>query len=96
MAFNHGINTYKSEANFSSVKVAACGIPFFIGAYPCHTAKGFTGKPALANNFAEAQEIGGYSDEWRYENGAPKWNLCQAMYSHFKLRNNKEIITTKS
>ncbi len=85
MSLNHGINTYKSDTAFGTVKKASVSIPFFIGAWPCHTAEGFTGKPQLANNFPEAKTIGGYSDEWRYENGNPKWNLCQAMYSHFKL-----------
>ncbi len=44
MAFQHGINTYKSETSFAAVKAAAVGIPFFIGAYPCHAAKGYTGQ----------------------------------------------------
>lgn len=85
MSLNHGINTYKSETDFAAVKEAAVGIPFFIGAWPCHTAKGYTGKPQLANSFTEAKELGGYSADWRDTDGAPKWNLCQAMYSHFRL-----------
>ncbi|MCH5207540.1 MAG: phage tail protein [Oscillospiraceae bacterium] len=82
---NHGINTYKDDSGYVTVKSAACGIPIFFGAWPCHTAKGFMGKPQLVNGFAEAKELGGYSDEWRTENGDPKWTLCQAMYSHFRL-----------
>ena len=85
MSLNHGINTYKSDTDFAAVKTAGVGIPFFVGAWPCHTAGGFTGKPQLVTSYGEAKELGGYSTEWRDANKAPKWNLCQAMYSHFKL-----------
>lgn len=85
MAINHGVNTYKSETSFTTVRTAASGIPFFIGAWPCHQGKGFVGKPQLVATYNEAVELGGYSDEWRAVDGAPKWNLCQAVYSHFKL-----------
>ena len=85
MALNHGINTYKSNTNFVSIKRNSSGVPFFIGCWPCHTAGGFTGKPQLVNNFEEARTIGGYSDEWRDGRGVPKWSLCQAAYSHFVL-----------
>ena len=82
---NHGINTYKSDTDFAAVKTANVGIPFFVGAWPCHTAGGFTGKPQLVTSYGEAKQLGGYSPEWRDTNKAPKWSLCQAMYSHFKL-----------
>lgn len=85
MSLNHGINTYKSETDFAAVKEAAVAIPFFIGAWPCHAGEGFKGKPQLVNSFTEAKKLGGYSREWRDVDGNPKWNLCQAMYSHFKL-----------
>lgn len=85
MPLNHGINTYKSDTKFAAVKTANVGIPFFVGAWPCHTAGGYTGKPQLVTNFEEAKKLGGYSTEWRDAKKDPKWNLCQAMYSHFKL-----------
>ena len=85
MSLKHGINTYKSDTSFSTVQTAGVGIPFFVGAWPCHTAGGFAGKPQIANSFDEAKTIGGYSEEWRDSEGNPKWTLCQAMYSHFKL-----------
>lgn len=85
MSLNHGINTHKSDTDFSAVKTAGVGIPFFVGAWPCHTAGGFTGKPQLVTSFGEAKELGGYSAEWRDASKNPKWSLCQAMYSHFKL-----------
>lgn len=82
---NHGINAIKGSSGAVSVKKTAVGIPFFIGAWPCHAAGGYTGKPQYAASFAEAKEIGGYSNQWRTESGKPKWNLCQAMYAHFVL-----------
>ena len=82
---NHGINTYKSGTSFSAVKTAAVGIPLFIGAWPCHMASGYVDAPVLATSFEEAKEKGGFSYEWRNADFSPKWNLCQAMYSHFKL-----------
>lgn len=85
MALNHGINTYKSDTNFSSVVEGSVSIPFFIGCWPVYIAEGYVGKPQLINGFDEAKKIGGYSDTWRDESGKPKWSLCQAMYSHFKI-----------
>lgn len=85
MTLRHGINTFKDDTGFVSVQTAAVGIPFFIGAWPCHRGKGFAGKPQIAADFAEAQELGGYSTEWRFEDGKPKWSLCQAMYAYHKL-----------
>lgn len=82
---NHGINAIKGSSGAVSVKKTAVGIPFFIGAWPCHAAGGYTGKPQYAATFPEAKEIGGYSEQWRTENGKPKWSLCQAMYAHFVL-----------
>lgn len=81
----HGINTYKDDTGSVAVTSAAVGIPYFIGAWPCHIGGGFTGKPQYATTFAEAKELGGYSDNWRNEDGSPKWSLCQTMYAHFKL-----------
>ncbi len=85
MSLNHGINTYKSDTNFAAVKLLEIGIPFFVGAWPCHAGNGFAGKPQIAYNFPEAEKIGGYSSEWRDASGNPKWSLCQAMYSQFRV-----------
>lgn len=85
MSLNHGINTRKSDTAISAVVTALVGIPFFIGAWPCHTAGGYTGKPQIAYNFSEAKKLGGFSKAWRDSSFAPKWSLCQAMYSQFGL-----------
>lgn len=81
----HGINTYKDDTGIVAVQAAAVGIPYFIGAAPVHLGKGFAGKPQYAASFSEAQGLLGYSTNWRDDKGKPYWNLCQAMYSHFKL-----------
>ncbi len=85
MALRHGINTYKDDTGVVSVQTAAVGIPYFIGAWPCHKGKGFTGKPQLATDFAQAEELGGFSRDWRNSDGSPKWNLCQAMYAYHSM-----------
>ena len=85
MSLNHGINTYKSDTDFAVAAETPVGIPFFIGAWPCHAGAGYVGKVQLINSFAEAVTLGGYSSEWRDSTGAPKRTLCEAAYSHFKL-----------
>ena len=85
MSLKHGINIFKTGTNMTSVKKTGVGIPFVIGASPAHTAGGYTGKPQIAYDFAEAMKKLGYSDEWRYADGSPKWELCQVMYVFFKL-----------
>ena len=82
---NHGINIHKNDAKFIDTQKTSSGIPFYVGAWPCHMAGGYTGKPQLATSFEDAKKLGGYSEEWRDSDGSPKWSLCQAMYSHFSL-----------
>ena len=57
--------------------------------YRSSWAGGYTGEPQLAEGFAEAEALGGYSDGWNVvAAGAitgPKYNLCEAMYAHHKL-----------
>lgn len=82
---NHGINVYKNSTEFPARVNAEVSVPFFIGAWPCHTAGGYSANPTLIKSFEAAKREGGYSDEWRDTSGNPKWSLCQAAYSHFKL-----------
>lgn len=85
MSLNHGINTYRSDTNFTDTRSTRVSIPFFVGAWPCHTAGGAAGKPQMAATFAEAKALGGYSTVWRTADGKPTWNLCQAMYAYYTL-----------
>ena len=82
---NHGINTVKSETNILDTAETLVGIPFFVGAWPCHTKGGFVGKPQLVRNLSEAKALGGYSEDWRDASGNPKWTLCEAAYSQFAI-----------
>lgn len=84
MAILHGVNAKRADTSYNITAQTPSGIPIFFGCAPVHTAKGYTGKVQLIRNFAEAKEQLGYSGAWR--NGtAPKWSLCEAMYSHFVL-----------
>lgn len=86
MALKHGVNTYKSPTSFAAVQEAAVGIPFFVGAWPCHTTKaGFKGEPQMVTSWDEAISLGGYSAQWLDSDNKPKWTLCEALYSHLKL-----------
>lgn len=86
MALKHGVNTYKNPTNFAAVQQADVGIPFFIGCWPCHASTtGYTGEPQMVTSWDEAIDLGGYSPEWLDSNNAPKWTLCEALYSHLKL-----------
>lgn len=85
MSLNHGINTYKSDTQFTSVRKAQVGVPMFVGALPIHkVGAAFNGNPIVVNNFDEAKALG-YSDAWRDAAGAPKWSLCQAAYGFLLL-----------
>lgn len=79
MSLNHGINTTKKDTSYASVTRGTVGIPFFIGAFPCHQGDGFKGVPQIAYTFDEAKKAFGYSENWS------KWNLCEAMYSQFRV-----------
>lgn len=83
--FKHGINTYKADTKYTTMRTAEVGVPFFVGCAPCHRAGGFKGKPQIAYTFEEAKELLGYSDEWRNQDDSPKWNLCQAMDAFFNV-----------
>lgn len=89
MSIAHGINAFKKTASPRDLNKSTVGIPFFVGAWPCHVAGGYTGLPQLAEGFEAAEALGGYSDAWHYKTAGaitgPKYNLCEAMYSHHKL-----------
>lgn len=87
MALNHGINTYKADTRFSTMRTGTVGIPYYIGRWPIHTVgRSFVGKPQLVNSFEEAVELGGYTTDWtNADSGTDGWSLCEAAYVHFKL-----------
>lgn len=83
--FKHGINTYKADTKYTIMRTAEVGVPFFVGAAPCHKGEGYKGRPQIARTFDEAKALLGYSDEWRNADGSPKWSLCQAMDAFFNV-----------
>lgn len=77
----HGIYPNKVVEKKSAPEVAECAIPFVIGAAPLQSAENpaIVGAPVLCENFEEAKEKLGYSDNW------VSFPLCEFMYSQFML-----------
>lgn len=78
---NHGVFVYEQATSVSTPAEAKSGVPFVIGAAPIQSADSpaTVGMPVLCTSWAEAVEKLGYSDDWS------NYNLCEFMYSHFKL-----------
>jgi len=84
----HGVNVQELATSISSPSVAPVGIPFVIGASPVQsaTAPVAAGEPVLVRNWNEAVAALGYSDDWE------KYNLCEFMFSHFRLFERSPVI----
>ena len=85
---NHGVYVSEQSTSVSSPVVAKSGIPFVIGASPIQAAESPSaiGVPVLCTNWAEAVKALGYSDNWG------SYQLCEFMYSHFKLYGCQPVI----
>lgn len=77
----HGVYTAKRVAQTSAPQVAECGIPFVVGVSPLQAASNpaRVGMPVLCENFEQAQEKLGYSEDWK------NYPLCEFMNSQFQL-----------
>lgn len=77
----HGVKVSEQTTGIGTPVVAESGIPFVIGAAPVQSANApvAAGTPVLCTSYDEALAALGYSDDWA------KYNLCEFMYSHFKL-----------
>jgi hypothetical protein len=84
----HGVNVQELATSISSPSVAPVGIPFVIGASPVQSASApvAAGEPILVRNWNEAVAAFGYSDDW------DKYNLCEFMFSHFRLFERSPVI----
>ena len=60
----HGISTSKLMTSISTPIVAESGIIFAVGTSPVQTAGGKINEVIMANNYKEAVEALGYSDNW--------------------------------
>ena len=79
----HGVYVLEQATSAVTPAVVETGVPIFFGASPIHNADApaTPGVPVLCTSWNEAVQKLGYSEDWE------AYNLCEAMYSHFKLFN---------
>ncbi len=84
----HGVSVSEQATSVGVPAVAESGIPFVIGASPIQSATkpGKIGEPILCTSWEEAEAKLGYSEDWK------NYNLCEVMFSHFKLYESQPII----
>lgn len=84
----HGVYVNEQATSVGVPAVAESGIPFVIGASPIQSAikPGKIGEPILCTSWEEAVDKLGYSEDWK------NYNLCEVMFSHFKLYESQPII----
>lgn len=75
----HGVSASKKETSISTPIVAASGIHFVVGAAPVQMVGGRVNEVIMAQNYAEAVQQMGYSDDWE------KYGICEEIYSAFRL-----------
>lgn len=86
--YYHGAKASKQATSVSTPVVADSSIHLIVGTAPVHTVGGKVNEPVYASNYAEAVAAMGYSDEW------DKYDICEEIYSSFKLYSNGPIITS--
>lgn len=75
----HGVSTEKKATSISTPVVAASGVHFVVGAAPVQMVNGKVNEVIMAQNYEEAVQQLGYSDDWK------KYGLCEEIYSAFQL-----------
>lgn len=75
----HGVSTSKKATSVSTPVVAASGIHFVVGTAPVQMVGGKVNEVIMVQNYAEAVQQLGYSDDWE------KYGLCEEMYCAFRL-----------
>ena len=75
----HGVSTGKKATSISTPVVAASGVHFVVGTAPVQMVGGKVNEVIMAQNYAEAVQQLGYSDDWK------KYSLCEEIYSAFQL-----------
>jgi phage tail sheath protein FI len=82
------VYVYEKATSVGVPAVAESGIPFVIGAAPIQSAANPAkiGDPVLCTSFEEAEAKLGYSENWK------DYNLCEFMFSHFKLYGSQPVI----
>jgi hypothetical protein len=86
--FFHGVRTERENVPINSPFMVTSGITFAVGAAPIHVIDGDNNvnEPLRGRNFLEAERLLGYSDDWN------KYDLCEVMFSHFRLYNTSPVI----
>ncbi len=84
----HGVYVSEQATSLGVPAVAESGVPFVIGASPIQSATkpGKIGEPILCTSWDEAKAKLGYSEDWK------NYNLCEVMFSHFKLYESQPVI----
>lgn len=75
----YGVSTGKKATSVSTPVVADSGIHFVVGTAPVQMAGGKVNEVIMAQNYTEAVQQLGYSDDWK------KYSLCEEIYSGFQL-----------
>lgn len=75
----HGVGTGKKTTSVSTPNVAASGIIFAVGTAPVQQVGGKVNEVVMLNNYQEAVEKFGYSDNWK------KYGLSEIIYTAFQL-----------
>jgi phage tail sheath protein FI len=76
----HGVQTGKLTTSISTPNVASSGVIFAVGTAPVQMVEdGKINEVVMANNYAEAVQKLGYSDDWG------KYSLCEVIYTAFQL-----------
>ena len=75
----HGVSTGKKATSVSTPVVVASGVHFVVGTAPVQQVGGKVNEVVMAQNYAEAVQQLGYSDDWK------KYGLCEEIYTAFQL-----------
>lgn len=76
----HGVQTGKLKTSISTPNVALSGVIFAVGTAPVQMVEdGKINEVVMANNYTEAVQMLGYSDDWK------KYSLCEVVYTAFQL-----------
>lgn len=75
----HGVGTEKQATSISTPIVAASGVIFAVGTAPVQQVGGKVNEVIMLNNYPEAVEQFGYSDDWK------KYGLSEVIYTTFQL-----------